>query len=330
MYYYETKNTKPWLNLALEEYLFRQQREETVFLLWQNEPTVVVGKNQNTADEINEPYVQHHGIHVIRRITGGGAVYHDLGNVNFSLIGPAKGLTIDFQTINKPVLHALQGWGVPCELSGRNDLVVEGKKFSGIAQYRQSGRVLNHGTLLYDTDVSVLSKALQVKKEKLSHKGVASVKSRVTNLKPYLPQVHDVHEFIGSLRQAIFALQSEEVKPLELSEQDRQAIRSLAMEKYTSFQWNYGRSPKYNLRLARKFPAAYIEAFIELQGDVVKEMCLMGDFFGTEDIESLEDALVGKRWQKEEIAQALAKVGSLQPYFGTISSEDLLDWWFHG
>ena len=185
----------PYLNLAVEEYMFKNS-DDDVFMLWQNEKTVVIGKNQNAYAEINTDFVTENGITVARRITGGGAVYHDLGNLNYTFISSSRDKGIDFEYFTAPILEALRSLGISAELSGRNDLETSGLKFSGNAQCSDGKRVLHHGTLLFDSDITVLSKALSVDEEKLKAKAVKSTRSRVTNLKPLIGRELTVEEFI--------------------------------------------------------------------------------------------------------------------------------------
>lgn len=329
MRYLYITNTKPWINLAIEEYLFRNGGEETVFLLWQNEPTIVVGKNQNTYDEINNEFVTSKGIHVIRRITGGGAVYHDLGNVNFSIISQSSDSGIDFKIINKPVIDALQGWGIPCEMTGRNDLVINGSKFSGIAQYKSKGRVLNHGTLLFDTNLDILGQALNVKEDKLQGKGVQSVKKRVTNIKPWLKENMEVKDFISELGKSISKISGEKINPISLTQEELIEIDRLANEKYRSSDWVYGDSPKFTNRFRKKFASGIIELYLYKPADKVEEAHIFGDFFGTEDVTVIENAMKGKVWNIDEVEKALDSIGDLNLYFGNIKKDELISWWFH-
>ena len=188
----------PYYNLAVEEYLF-QTAEDEVFMLWQNEPTVVIGKNQNAYAEVELDVLRERGIHLARRITGGGAVYHDLGNVNYTFIAKSGQQGIDFAHFTAPILRALAELGIRAELSGRNDLLVDGRKFSGNAQYSANGKTLHHGTLLFDSDLTVLSDVLRPDEEKIRSKAVRSVRSRVTNLAPLLQKECQTGEFIDLL-----------------------------------------------------------------------------------------------------------------------------------
>ena len=229
MKYIESFSNNPYYNLAFEEYCFKNlPRDEDFVYLWINTPTIVVGKNQNTIEEINVDYTKENSIDVVRRITGGGAVYQDLGNLNFSIftnvIGKEK---IDFGQINIPILKSLEKFGIMAELSGRNDLTLEGKKISGIAQSVWKKRILNHGTILFDTDLSVLSDALNVKADKIESKGVKSVRSRVTNIKPYMTEDISILEFKDMLLKHIFKYNEEDPIEYKLNKQQLEEIQLL-------------------------------------------------------------------------------------------------------
>ena len=179
------KNTNPYFNLACEEYILKEFNEEC-FMLWRNSPCIVVGKNQNTLSEINKDYVDKNNITIVRRLSGGGAVFHDLGNINFTFISNQKETFNDFKRFTVPIIDALKQLNVNAEFSGRNDLTIDGKKFSGNAQYCYKNRVLHHGTLLFSANVKDISQSLNVKEKKFEGKAVKSVKSRVTNISSHL------------------------------------------------------------------------------------------------------------------------------------------------
>jgi lipoate-protein ligase A len=326
MKYIENLSNNPWYNLAFEEYCFRNlPNEEDYVILWINEPAIIVGKNQNTVEEINSEFVRENGIKIVRRVTGGGAVYHDLGNLNFSIIttvtGPER---IDFGKINIPVLKSLQKLGINAELSGRNDLTLDGKKFSGIAQSVWKKRVLNHGTILFDTDLTVLSKALNVKKDKIESKGVKSVRSRVTNIKPYLNEDVDILTFKELLLKNIFEYEGQVPEEYKLNQEQLNEIDKLFKEKYSTWEWNYGESPEFNYRNYKRFPFGSIEVRLDIKNGIIKEAKIYGDFFGTEDVSKVENILLGNKYDKDELTNLLKDV-PLQKYFGDISLEEFID-----
>ena len=326
MKYVKNLSNNPWYNLAFEEYCFKNlSRDDDYVILWINGPAIIVGKNQNTIEEINPEYVKEHDIKIVRRVTGGGAVYHDLGNLNFSIITDVVGTEkIDFGKINIPILKSLEKLGIHAELSGRNDLTLDGKKFSGIAQSVWKKRILNHGTILFDTDLSVLSNALNVKKDKIESKGVKSVKSRVTNIRPYLTQDVDILTFKDLLLKSIFALENLELDEYILSENDNAEINKLFEEKYSTWDWNYGESPNFNYKNYKRFPFGSIDIRLQVENGAISDVKIFGDFFGTEDVSILGEKLIGQRYNRDSIELIIQDI-PLEKYFGNITKEDFLD-----
>ncbi|MEW8972906.1 MAG: lipoate--protein ligase [Tissierellaceae bacterium] len=326
MKYVENYSNDPKYNLAFEEYCFKNlSRDEDYVILWINGPAIIVGKNQNTAEEINGKYVEENNIKVVRRVTGGGAVYHDLGNLNFSIITNLNGnRVIDFKKYNIPILKALEKLGVNCELSGRNDITIDGKKFSGIAQSIWKDRVLNHGTLLFDTKLDVLSKALNVKKDKIESKGIKSVKSRVTNIKPYIKEDIDMEEFRSLLLKYIFEMEGFTPEKYELSEEEKASIDKLYREKYSTWEWNYGKSPKFNLKNYKRFSFGALDIRLDVKGGIIQDCKIFGDFFGAEDVKDLEDKLKGKRYDRGSLSIELEDEDLIK-YFGNITLEEFID-----
>lgn len=326
MKYIENYCNDPRYNLAFEEYCFKHlSKDEDYVILWINGPAIIVGKNQNTAEEVNEKYIQDNGIKVVRRITGGGAVYHDLGNLNFSIITDVGGnKVIDFKKYNIPIVKALEKLGVKCELSGRNDITIDGKKFSGIAQSIYRDRVLNHGTLLFDTKLDVLSKALNVKQDKIASKGVKSVKSRVTNIKSYMKEDIDMDEFRNLLLKYIFEMEGLIPEKYELSEEEKADIDRLYREKYSTWEWNYGKSPKFNFKNYKRFPFGAIDIRLSVKDGIIEDCKIYGDFFGAEDVKDLEDKLKGKRYDRYSLNSEFENK-DLTKYFGNITLDEFID-----
>lgn len=326
MKYITNLSNDPHYNLAFEEYCFKNLPEgEDYVFLWINGPAIIVGKNQNTIEEINQEFVKENDIKVVRRITGGGAVYHDLGNLNFSIFTKSEGKErIDFGQINIPILKSLERFGIEAKLSGRNDLTVDDKKVSGIAQSVWKGRILNHGTILYDTDLTVLSKALNVRADKYESKGVKSVRSRVTNIKPYMKDNVDIIKFKEMLLDYIFEYAGEEKKEYFLSAEQLQSIDALYKDKYTTWEWNYGESPDFGVKNYKKFPVGGIEVRIQVKSGVINNIKIFGDFFGTRDIAELETTLKGTKYERESLQELFGNI-ALQDFFGAIDNNDFIE-----
>ena len=284
------KSTSPYLNLAIEEYLLKHCDEE-YFLLWQNEPTVVIGKNQNVFAEVNIKYAKELGINIARRITGGGAVYHDLGNLNFSYISDKKEEGIDFKKFTTPIIDALKKMGLSPELSGRNDILISGKKISGNAQTHFGNRVLHHGTLLYNSDANILSSVLNVDKEKLKAKAIASVKSRIANIKDYLNSNYSVFEFIDLIKKYI----TKEYNVAEFEISCNAIIDSLE-KRNASESWIYPTNDylsSLTFTAKKRYDFGCVAVDVKLNNDCISAVKISGDFFGTKDVSDFEKELIG-------------------------------------
>ena len=292
MFYLESPSRDPYFNLALEEYVFeRMDKSKSYFMLWQNDNTIVVGKYQNTAEEIDQAYVDAHHIRVARRLSGGGAVYHDRGNLNFTfIVDRADAPGLNFKIFVRPVVEALARFGVHAAFTGRNDLTIDGMKFSGNAQYARRGRLLHHGCIMLDSNLTSVADALRVKEAKFDSKAVKSVRSRVTTINAHAPAPISMEEFKGALKEC--AMASGELEPCTLTEEDLAAIRKLRDEKYATWAWNYGFSPAYDMRREMKFPAGLVTAHLSAEGGKIKAVRFYGDFFGGE-LGELEGAMVG-------------------------------------
>lgn len=317
--------TDPQINLAIEEYALKNlDINETYLLFYINEPSIIIGKNQNTIEEINTEYVESKGVKVVRRLSGGGAVYHDLGNLNFSFITKDDGESFhNFRKFTEPVVVALKKLGVNAELSGRNDLEVEGRKISGNAQFSTKGRMFSHGTLLLNSEIENVVSALKVKKDKIESKGIKSVRSRVANISEFLTEKLEISEFRSLLLKNIYEGQ-EEIPEYVLTEEDWEKINQLSKERYQNWEWNYGKSPKFNLQHSHRFPVGSIDVRLEVNKGVIENCKIYGDFFGVGDVCEIEEKLTGTRYEKGEIEKALTDIDTTH-YFGNVSRDEFLN-----
>ena len=395
-------------NIALEEYAFKHLLDEDqIFLLWINKPSIIVGRHQNTIEEINRDYVREHGIEVVRRISGGGAVYHDLNNLNYTIISKEdENKAFDFKSFSTPVINTLAELGVKAEFTGRNDLEIDGKKFCGNAQAYINGRIMHHGCLLFDVDLSVLANALKVSKDKFESKGVKSVRARVTNIIDELPEKITVEEFrdllldymkkeypemteyvfsdeelaeINRIKDTKFGtwdlsvlanalkvskdkfeskgvksvrarvtniidelpekITVEEFRDLLLdymkkeypemteyvfSDEELAEINRIKDTKFGTWDWNYGKSPEYNVRRGTKFPSGKVEIFANVIESKIQDIKIYGDFFGIEDVAAVEDVLRGVKYEREDVLKALQTI-NLGRYFAGITAEEIAE-----
>ena len=317
-YYIESANIDPCYNLALEQFVFDSlDRSHNYFMLWQNHNSVIVGKNQNTIAEINQAAVSEHNINVVRRLSGGGAVYHDLGNLNFTFItdaGAEKG--IDFSSFCLHIQKALLALGVPAEITGRNDITVEGKKISGNAQYVKQGRVMHHGTLLYDSNLDMLSKVLNVTSDKIESKGIKSIKSRVANIRPYMRYDLPTNNFLAVFKN--FMIADFNLQEFPLTGEHNTAVEEIKDKIYSQWSWNYGASPAYNIRKTRRIEGCgKIDIFLDVgkQG-LINGISFYGDFFGEKDCGELSDMLKGRHLEFNELKAVLSGIDISRYFFG--------------
>ena len=298
----KSTSINPFYNLALEEYLF-ENSEEDVFMLWQNHNTIVVGQYQNTIEEISNDYVKKNKINVVRRLSGGGAVYHDLGNINFTFITRGEAGSFSFEHFTKHIRDVLNAYNIKCNFSGRNDLHIGGRKFSGNAQYIKNGKVLHHGTLLYNSNLEVLTKALQANQTKMQSKAIKSIHERVTNIKDHMEEDISIEDFMDSLYAEIARL--EETKIINLTEDDEEMIQKKVKERYGTWEWNYGASPKSNLRKTKKHDYGLIDIYLDLVNGHIDKIKIHGDFFARGEMSEIENALVGCKFEDTELRKTL-------------------------
>lgn len=323
MKYIVNKSRNPFYNIALEAYAFRELRDEDeLFILWINEPTIVIGKHQNAIEEINKAYTDEHGIHVVRRLSGGGAVYHDLNNLNYTIISnKAEEGAFDFKTFSQPVIETLADLGVTATFTGRNDLEIDGKKFCGNAQAYYKGRMMHHGCLLFDVDMTVLGNALQVSKDKIESKGVKSVRARVTNILDELPEKMTVEAFSEQLLNKIKE-QYPDMTEYVLSEADLENIQNLADNQFATWDWTYGKSPDYTIKRSVRYPAGKLTSYVKVEKSVITGLKIYGDFFGIKNVSDIEEELIGIRYEYQDILDKLQTIDTT-PYFTNITPQEI-------
>ena len=283
--------------------------KDSFLLFYINEPSIIIGRNQNTVEEINTEYVDENGIHVVRRLSGGGAVYHDLGNLNYSFITKDDGESFrNFKKFTEPVIKALAEMGVTAELLGRNDILVEGRKVSGNAQFATHGRMFSHGTLMFDTEIERVVSALKVKKDKIESKGIKSIRSRVANISEFMEEPMTIEQFRMNILKSIFEGE-EKIQYWELTEEDWDNIRALSAERYGNWDWNYGKSPKFNMQHSHRFPVGGVDVRLQVEkGNIIDDVNIYGDFFGVGDVALVEDSLKGVQYDRESISKALESI----------------------
>lgn len=324
--------TDPAINLALEEYALRHLPGEEPFLLFYvNEPSIIIGKNQNTIEEINAAYVKENGIHVVRRLSGGGAVYHDLGNLNFSFIMNDDGQSFhNFRKFTDPVVQALRKLGVEAELSGRNDLQVGERKISGNAQFFSQGRMFSHGTLLFDSEIENVVAALRANPEKYSSKSTKSIRSRVANISEFLQEPMDIGQFRTYLLQQLFHDADPGTAAYQLTDAQWTEVHQLAERRYRNWDWNYGRSPAFNVRQSRRIEGAgTFDIRLQVEDGHIVEAALYGDFFGRGESSELADKFVGAKYNAQALSKLLDTI-DLHYYCGPVSKEDWLSLMIEG
>ena len=326
MRYLKNPSTNPYYNMAFDEYCLESLPiDEPVFFLWQNRPAVIVGYNQEVNTEVNLDYLKEKGIDLVRRVTGGGAVYHDLENLNYTIVGRSEDLERDYPEYAALMMKALQALGVPATLSGRNDILVDGKKVSGFAKRVCKNRLMVHGTLMYNVDVNVLSHVLNPSTTKLQSKGIASVRSRVTNLCNYLPELSDIQAFKNRLEEILSNNYSD--AEYKLSEADLAHIQQLTDEKFATWEWNYGRSPKATLVHSARLACGTVEIHLTLAENRIASCRFGGDFLGNLPASDVEKALTGIPYEINEIRKCLSKL-EISRYFDRVSADNLLEMMF--
>jgi len=320
----------PSVNLALEEYCVRNlnTENESYVLFYINAPSIIIGKHQNTIEEINIGYVKENNVHVVRRISGGGAVYHDFGNLNFSFITKHTHDSIhNFRKFTQPVTDALNKLGINALLNGRNDITVDERKISGNAQFTNMKSMFSHGTLLFDSNLENVVRALNVKSEKIESKGIKSIRSRVANISEFLSGKMDVNEFKKIITDSLF--EGFENPPVySLCEDDWKKVCELSDKKYRNRDWNYGRSPEFNIQKIKRFDIGQIDARIFVKEGIIENIKIFGDFLGHGEIYDLERQLKNCNYNETAISMALENT-DLSPYFGNIAREEFVKFLYY-
>ena len=306
--------------MAFDEFVLENlPLDEPVFYLWRNAPSVIIGLNQSAYAEVNLPYLESKGIALARRVTGGGAVYHDLQNLNYTIVGKSRDLNADYPDYLHFVVNALRELGVPAELSGRNDIMVDGRKCSGYAKRVWKDRLMVHGTLMFDVDLETLREVLSVPGSKMAASGIASVRSKVANLREYLPRFSDVL----ALKDALHGILAGADIEVTLDSGQQEAIDRMADEKFRTWDWIYGKSPEAQFRSSRKFACGTIELSWSVRHGLLEDVRFGGDFLGNLPAEGLATRLNGIRFERDSILSALSQV-RVSDYFDGLEAKDIL------
>lgn len=304
MLYIDLNSTNVYDNFGLEYYLATEHKlEEPIFLFWRTCPTVMLGRYQNIYEEVNLPYIEAHQIKLVRRYSGGGCIYTDLGGWQYTFIQESSSQQIEFAHFIQPVVTALRGLGLDVGFSGRNDLLLDGKKISGTAQYKLGDRTVHHGSLLFSTDITEMVKATSPDPYKIESKGIKSVRERVGNIQDYLEEAISPESFKALMVQAILG----EGSPYQLTEAEADRARALGREKFQERSAIYGLNPQFTAEKSRRFPGGRLTIRYQVKQGLIQDIQFTGDFFATDRLPDLEAAFLGHALDRQELTAALAR-----------------------
>lgn len=316
------ESTDPYFNVATDEYILKQLKEDC-FMLWRNDNAIIVGQYQNTLAEINYDYVKAQNIAVVRRISGGGAVYHDLGNLNFSFTQQGKDANLsDFEKFTRPIVAVIRELGADARFEGKNDLMIDGKKFSGNAAHIHKNKILHHGTILFSSEMRNVSEALKINPVKYVDKAVKSVPKRVTNVSEHLTEKISLEAFTEKLMHYVLA-NFPDAKLYQFTDEDKKKIQQLRDEKYATHEWNFGKSPEYNFKKAIRTQGGVFEMNLEVKNGVIEKAKIFGDFFSEIGIEAVEKALINVLHEEKALRSVLAKF-PIEKHFRNITTDEII------
>ncbi len=316
------QSTDPYFNVATDEYILKHM-DEDCFMLWRNDNAIIVGQYQNTPAEINYDYVKDNGIAVVRRLSGGGAVYHDLGNLNFSFTQQDKDANLsDFEKFTRPIVEVIQALGANARFEGKNDLVIDGKKIAGNAAHIHKNKILHHGCLLFASEMRNVSEALRINPVKYTDKAVKSIPKRVTNISDHLKHPVSLEEFTQKLMAHVLATYPN-ARLYKFTAKDKKKIRRLRNEKYATHEWNYGRSPQYNFKKTVRTKGGVLEMNLGVKNGMIEKSKIFGDFFSEKGISEVESALINTQHEEMELRRTLSQL-LIEKHFRNIGIDDLI------